>query len=126
MTRYNNIDPIIPHVNSLMEALAWAVASKPYRLRGEDVRFLRKYLRMTGVEFAGLLKVDKATLSKWENDEDKIGPQSDRLIRAVALALGAGLKQRLEEVVRSFPAIRDKQHKGPMNVCMDTMSVDYG
>jgi DNA-binding transcriptional regulator YiaG len=40
-------DPIILNMNGLMRALARAVIEKPYRLTGEEVRFLRKYLRLT-------------------------------------------------------------------------------
>jgi DNA-binding transcriptional regulator YiaG len=104
-SRCKNIDPIIPHMNGLMQCLAFAVAGKPCRLKGEEVRFLRKYLRMTGEQFASLLDVDKTTLSKWENDADPVGEQSDRLIRIVALSLGEGLKGRIEEMVRAFPEI---------------------
>ena len=42
-----NEDPVIPNMNGLMRALALAVIEKPYRLTGEEVRFLRKYLRLT-------------------------------------------------------------------------------
>ena len=102
-----NVDPIIPRVNHLMRALALAVVSKPYRLRGEDVRFLRKYLRMTNDEFARLIHVDKTNLSKWENNHDKIGPQSDRLIRVMAVWLGEGLKNELDGVIQAFPRIHE-------------------
>ena len=59
-----NEDPIIPHVNDLMRTLALAVVAQPYRLSGSEVRFLRKYLKKTGDQFAGLIHVDKTTLSK--------------------------------------------------------------
>src|SRR4029077_9980338 len=39
-----NVDPIIPDVNDLMRALAWYVSTQRFKLTGEDVRFLRKYL----------------------------------------------------------------------------------
>ena len=123
--RCANVDPIIPDVNDLMRALAWYVATQKYRLCGEHVRFLRKYLKMSGTDFAQLLGKDKATLSKWENDEDPIGTSSDRLIRSVALALGPGLKNRSEEGVRSFTWITDQSHHGPMNVDMETLEVQY-
>jgi DNA-binding transcriptional regulator YiaG len=102
-----NEDPIIPRVNDLMRTIAVAVICKPYQLRGEDIRFLRKYLRMTGAEFAHLMDVDKTTLSKWENNDDSVGSQSDRLIRLTVLALGEGLQEKLGEVIRTvFPNIR--------------------
>ena len=102
-----NEDPIIPKVNDLMRAIAIAVIMKPYQIRGEDVRFLRKYLRMTGAEFAHLIDVDKTTLSKWENNDDVVGSQSDRLIRLTVLGLGEGLREKLDEVIRTvFPNIK--------------------
>ena len=89
-----NVDPIIPRLNELMRVLALAVIRKPYRLRGEEVRFLRKYIKMSGEGFSRLLHVDKTTLSKWENNADPVGDQSDRLIRALVLVLGEGLQDK--------------------------------
>ena len=119
-----NVDPIIPDVNDLMRALAWHCATQKYRLSGEDVRFLRKYLNMSGVEFAQLLGVDKSTLSKWENDDDPVGTANERLIRSVALSLGDGLKERSEEGIRSFGWIIEQYHHGSTNVDMETLEVE--
>jgi len=118
-----NVDPIIPDVNDLMRALAWHLTTQKYRLSGEDVRFLRKYLKMSGVDFAKLLGADKSTLSKWENGEDPIGTANERLIRSVVLTLGDGLKERSDEGVRSFTWITEEYHRGPINVDMDTLEV---
>jgi DNA-binding transcriptional regulator YiaG len=120
-----NEDPIIPRINNLMKVLARAVIRKPYRLEGEEVRFLRKYLRMTQDEFSCLLHVDKTTLSKWENNEDPVGDQSDRLIRAIALALGEGLKRGQEEAIREFSRIQDLRRPVCIEVNVETMSFHY-
>lgn len=117
-----NVDPIIPNVNDLMRLLAVAVLSKPARLKGAEVRFLRKYLGMTGAEFSKLIHVDKGTLSKWENDEDPIGEQSDRLIRAVTLGLGDGLKERLESIIRMFGEIKESKD---LDIHLDAASGKY-
>lgn len=118
-----NVDPVIPRVNDLMRTLAVAVIAKPYRLAGDEIRFLRKYLRMTGDEFGRLMHINRTNLSKWENDEDKIGAQSDRLVRAIALSLGEGLKGKLEEVIRKFPEIRDEP--AAVRIDMDTEKMSY-
>lgn len=118
-------DPVIPRINRLMKVLASAVIRKPYRLEGEEVRFLRKYLRMTQDEFSHLLHVDKTTLSKWENNEDPVGGQSDRLIRAIALALGAGLKPGQEEAIREFSRIQDLRRSVCIEMNAETMSFQY-
>ena len=121
--RCGNVDPIIPRVNDLMRMLAVAVIAKPYRLAGDEIRFLRKYLRMTGDEFSRILHINRTNLSKWENDEDKVGAQSDRLIRAIALSLGEGLKGKLEEVIRKFPEIQDEP--AAVRIDMDTEKMSY-
>jgi DNA-binding transcriptional regulator YiaG len=118
-----SVDPIIPRVNDLMRLLAVAVIAKPYRLTGEEIRFLRKYLRMTGDEFGRLLHIDRTNLSKWENDDDRVGAQSDRLIRTIALSLGDGLKGKLEEVIRKFPEIQDEPVV--VRIDMDTQKMSY-
>src|SRR5208282_941911 len=43
--------------------------------------FSRKHMDLRQEEFARLLRVHKTTLSKWENNEDPIGLQSDLLAR---------------------------------------------
>ncbi|SEF99277.1 Helix-turn-helix domain-containing protein [Bryocella elongata] len=118
-----NTDPVIPNVNDLMAALAWHIATRKYRLNGEEVRFLRKYLKMSATEFAKLIATDRSTLSNWENGKQKIGPQSERLIRSVVLALGDGLKERTEEGVQSFEWLVDEYRPEQMRVDMDTMEV---
>jgi len=118
-----NEEVAIPRLNELMRALALAVVKQPFRLQGEDVKFLRKYLNMTQAEFAGLLDIHKTNLSKWENNEDRIGDQSDRLIRTVVLALWDGLKGKMEEVVRSFPNIHKSKRRGSID--MDPQSLSY-
>jgi putative zinc finger/helix-turn-helix YgiT family protein len=120
-----NEDPIIANMNGLMRALALAVIEKPCRLTGEEVRFLRKYLRLTGEEFSRLIHVDKSTLSKWENNEDRVGDQSDRLIRLVAVGLGEGLKEESERVIRSFPQIKGKPHAVGIQMNAATLSYQY-
>lgn len=116
---------VIPHLDELMRTLAVAVISQPFRLQGEDVRFLRKYLKMTQVEFASYLEIDKTNLSKWENNDDKIGEQSDRLIRSIALALGDGLKEHMEEVVRSFPRIHKSRRRPRLECDTESLAVSY-
>lgn len=121
----HNVDPIIPHVNQLMRVLALAVISHPFRLRGEDVRFLRKFIGKNGREFAELLHVDPTTLSKWENNEDPVGPNNDRLIRAVVLGLGDGLKEQMEDIIHMFPQIEDTTHEQEIEIDSQNMSYQY-
>lgn len=94
-----NEDPIIPAMNSLFRTLALALVNKPYRLAGEEVRFLRKYLHLTQDKFSRLLHIDKTTLSKWENDDDPVGTQSDLAIRMLVMAKDGELQPKMTQVV---------------------------
>jgi len=97
-----NADPIIPDINGLMHVAAFAVVSRPCKLRGYEIRFLRKYVGMSGREFSKLMDVDPTTLSKWENDDDEIGPQSDRLVRLLVTAMSKELRPKSEELVNAL------------------------
>jgi putative zinc finger/helix-turn-helix YgiT family protein len=104
-----NVDPIIGHLDGLMTALAKGITRKKSRLAGEEIRFLRKYIGMTGETLARLLDVDKTTLSKWENDADPIGEQSDRLLRLIASVKGRDLRSEIESTVDSFAEARRRK-----------------
>ena len=73
--------PIIPSILDLYDKIAEAVALKPQTLIGIEVKFLRKQLGLTAVQWASYMKTDKATISRWENDHNPIGRQSDALVR---------------------------------------------
>ncbi|HLK34268.1 MAG TPA: type II TA system antitoxin MqsA family protein [Terriglobales bacterium] len=114
----------IPNMDDLMRTIALALVTKPYGLRGEEIRFLRKYLRMTGEQFSRLLHVDKTTLSKWENNDDKVGSQSDLLIRSYALNLGEGLREKVDQIMRDFDKI-DVINKRKPTVEVDAQTNQY-
>jgi putative zinc finger/helix-turn-helix YgiT family protein len=120
-----NVDPVILRIADVQKTIALAVAGKPAKLAGHEIRFLRKYLGMTGDQFSKLLQVDKTTLSKWENDADAVGPQSDRLIRAIALSLGEGLQEHAKEVVKTFAQIAQDSHKMLLAVNAETSEYEY-
>lgn len=106
-----NEDPVIHRLADVMKQIARALVEKPFALRGEEIRFLRKYLGMNGDTFAGFLHADKSVLSRWENNQAGIGSKSDLLIRAIVSNLGNGLKPEAEKVVRKFPQIDESDQK---------------
>ena len=108
-----------------MGAIALAVIHKPWRLEGKEVKYLRKYLRMTAQEFSRLVGVDKATISRWENNVDKIGPHSDRLIRLIAFSLGDGLQDQLEELIKYLPSIHNESRSVGIQMDANTLKYEY-
>lgn len=79
--RCGNFEISIPHIEELHRTIARAIIDKTTRLTGEEVKFLRKSLGWSGVEFAGSMGVAEETVSRWENNAVPIGPQADRLLR---------------------------------------------
>lgn len=83
----NDISPIFYRIKEIHKTIARAIALEPVPLCGADIRFLRKERKLKAKEFAVLLRIDVATLSRWENDEQVLSPQSDALIRAIYACL---------------------------------------
>lgn len=73
--------PIIPRITELHATIGQAVALRNVPLAGKEARFLRQHLGLKAKEWAAFLHIDTATLSRWENDSQMIGPQADSLMR---------------------------------------------
>ena len=59
--RVLDIDPV-----AVEDAMFTALITKPHRLTGAEVRFLRTYMELTQKTFGESLLVDASTVSKWE------------------------------------------------------------
>jgi len=77
--------PSIFRLGRLNDLIALTLVEKPGLLRGNEIKFLRKNLRMPSKLFAKKLGVGKTTLPKWENDLQNHSEGNDRLIRAIYL-----------------------------------------
>ncbi len=76
-----DVEVSIPGIEQLHRGLALLVARKRVRLAPEEVRFLRKHLGWSGVDFAQHMGVASETVSRWETGKAEIGPVADRLLR---------------------------------------------
>jgi len=75
----------IPRIEALHRAIAAALARKPARLAPEEIRYLRKYLGWSGVDFAARMGVTPATVSRWEHGTGPMGNTADRLLRLLVV-----------------------------------------
>jgi putative zinc finger/helix-turn-helix YgiT family protein len=73
-------------IESLHTFIAHTVAEKGTRLTPEELRFLRKYLGFSSVDFAEIVGVKPETVSRWENGAKVPSPVADRLVRMLALS----------------------------------------
>lgn len=120
--------PIIPRILELHAAIGRAVALQQSPLRGEDVRFLRKQLGLRARQWAGLLKVSVETLSRWENNEQKIGPQSDALFRLMYFRIREEREGRFlpGDFVDQIAAVPTERRGVPMMLAdVETLKVTY-
>lgn len=124
-SRCANVDPVLNGVEEIMHLAALAVLRKPYRLDGAELRFLRKHVDLTQEAFAKLLGVDKTTLSKWENNDDPIGFQSDLWARAVVMSRDKHLEKHAADHIRELAKVVNKQKRVTFEVNTATHDYEY-
>ncbi|MGB0682077.1 MAG: helix-turn-helix domain-containing protein [Magnetovibrionaceae bacterium] len=72
----------IQNADDLDTAIALAVISLPYRLQGQDLRFLRSLLDLSQKELADRLGTQRVTIARWEGKPyTPITGSADRLLR---------------------------------------------
>lgn len=99
---------IIPRMAKIHRAIALALTKSPGRMTGEQMRFLRKHLELTGEQLGSYLHTDKTKVSKWEQGQDKIGPTTDRLMRLLVVALTDEPQSVVHAVADYLPQITDQ------------------
>lgn len=114
--RCGELLPEISNVKQIHKWIAEYLLTKKTPLTGEEFRFLRKAMRKGAKELAPLLGVHPVTISRWENNKEAIGPQSDRLIRVLFVAgpaepLTESARKLLMQVVSVFLSIKTSRGK---------------
>lgn len=79
-------DPVIPSLQQLHEEIAKGLALQNKRLSGSEIRFLRTHIGLSGVNFAKkIVKVSPETVSRWENNRQKMDISTELLLRMLVL-----------------------------------------
>ena len=71
----------VPRLEELHRVIARAVALKPSKLDGREVRYLRKWLGWSGREFATEFDWTAEHVSRIENDRTAMSGTAERLLR---------------------------------------------
>ena len=119
--------PIIPKLDRLMHTIAFAVATQPFKLSGRDVWFLRQYSGVNGTEFARLIQVEPETLSRWENEKQEMGKNTERLTRFIAVTKSKDLRDRMLEFLEKYRQLTDAESRPRKKLKIDlaTMKPEY-
>jgi putative zinc finger/helix-turn-helix YgiT family protein len=71
----------IPRIQQLHKLLAEHLISLPRSLAPVEVKFLRKHIGLSTIDFARCMGVSRETVSRWETGNKPMGSASDRLLR---------------------------------------------
>lgn len=103
-----------PNMKSLQETAFRALAEKPTRLSGSEVRFIRKHMRMTQVDFASWLNMaNHSVVSQWESKGDHLSGMDYnteillRLLMEARLSKKSSLPISKIENLRSLLAVEE-------------------
>jgi hypothetical protein len=94
--------PIIPRIGELHRLISTVLVRTNGRLRGDQIRFLRKHAGLPANAFARLVGVTPEHLSRVENGHyEGLGEQGDRLVRFCVMAIaqeGEAARETLLEI----------------------------
>ena len=115
--------PVIPQPAKLLREVTRALIAKPARLKGEEVRFLRKRVGRSAKEFAEMLHFTPYTLSRVENGKQQLGMNADLLVR---LAVDRLMRDESDPLLlRTFPAVEDRVEDLPIMVDAQAVKAEY-
>lgn len=89
----------LPNIEGLHSLIVQKLLKKPSQLKGEELRFIRKYVGLKAAELAKMLSVDPSTVSKWETGESLVGPAYDKFFR---LSVTVYMSERLKDTVADW------------------------
>lgn len=74
----------IPEMAGLNRKLAQLLVEQDTRLTPDEIKFLRKYLGLSGEDLARRMGVSPETVSRWENGHRNMSESNERLLRLIA------------------------------------------
>lgn len=91
---------------------------KPYRLTGNEIRFMRKFLEITTTELGKKLGVSHAAIVKWEKEQTRISPTQEIYIRMFFLEClnGKELLKIFEEIKPEKLAEANKEKQSILSI----------
>jgi putative zinc finger/helix-turn-helix YgiT family protein len=112
---------LIPNIMEIHKLIAQCLLEQTRPLAGKEIRFLRKNMSMKAVDLARLLGVDKATVSRWENDKEKHSDIVDRFIRLL-YANERGMYQEADKLIKQILSVINSSHpKLPIFIMADQL-----
>ena len=118
-----NLDvPYIPKIIRLHNTIARAIISKNTLLLGEEIRFLRKNLRIKAQDWAKFLRKDVATISRAEKTGNFLNKDLDLLIRLLYVRLWEEKNETIfsEKIVETLTIVENIEQ----NIFIDVEKIE--
>jgi len=112
---------LFPNLPGMIAAIALARVKHRQKLTGREVRFMREALGWSSTELAEKLGLDAATMSRWENDRQRIGSASERLLRVMVCEFLAAKAPAINTDLREVMLMRIEPAKPrlkPPRICL--------
>lgn len=90
--RCGNRKPEVSNPEVLAAVAAGVLVRRPGRLSGNEIRFLREWMGLQGLEFAELLHVSNVSVSRWETGASPIAAGCEEILRAHAAGMLMGFR----------------------------------
>ena len=120
-----NVTPVLSKINELMRVIASAVVLQPSSLTGKQIRYLRKYIGLTGEQFGKKLGLTKEHISRLETEKHSVGEQTDRLIRYLAISTDPALQRMIAQLFERLDHIKGESQPERIEVNLANGSFRY-
>ena len=120
-----SVAPVLSKINELMRVITAAVILQPSPLTGKQIRYLRKYIGLTGEQFGKKLGLTKEHVSRLETEKHTVGEQTERLIRYLAISTDADLQRTITQLFARLDNIKEEPQPERIEVNLANGSFRY-
>lgn len=93
----------IPRNGQLHRVIADYFIRQPRLLAGDEIRFLRKHIGLSAEDFAHCMGVTRETVSRWENDRERMGSSTDHLLRVLVQSQQPSEDYEIDDLLKALP-----------------------
>jgi putative zinc finger/helix-turn-helix YgiT family protein len=115
----------IPRIGQLHRVLADYIIRQPRLLLGSEIRFLRTHLGLSTEDFAHQMGVTRETVSRWQNDKERMGPSADHLLRALVTSHQPSENYAVDDLLRDLPDTLSPAKPKAVNVSVQNATTGW-
>jgi len=111
----------IPSIDQLHTLIGLRLVKKDSLLNGKEIRFLRKNIVVSAQKLAKQMGVDNATISRWENDKQRITKSHDLHLRLIYCNMKRIPPEVINHLIQEeFPKVQEAYKEIPPYVIPQT------